>query len=128
MAHTNNCTTNWHLWPVCTSLNGRNKSAPICEDNKHVKLTLEQTVAPFGAGNFNKEETTRLNLDVSCTESYIAFLEKVDEWAIHQLSKDTKSDFKKQLTETELRAAYRPCATRHAPRKEWGPIPAYDAA
>ena len=66
-------TSTWNLLPVCTSLNGRNKSAPIACKNEAVKVKLEETYAPFGAGNFNPEEKVRLNLDISCTESHLAF-------------------------------------------------------
>ena len=83
-------TSTWNLLPVCTSLNGRNKSAPIACKNEAVKVKLEETYAPFGAGNFNPEEKVRLNLDISCTESHLAFCKKVDEWALKQLAKDTK--------------------------------------
>jgi hypothetical protein len=106
-------TSTWNLLPVCTSLNGRNKSAPICSKNQAVKVKLEETYAPFGASNFNPEEKVRLNLDVSCTESHLAFCKKVDEWALKQLAKDTKQYFKKHLTEAELKQAYRPLATPH---------------
>ena len=113
MAPTDNCTKNWHLLPPCVSLNGRNRSALISEDNKHVKLLMEETKAPFGAGNFNVEEKVRMNLDLSCTESMLTTLAQIDEWALAQLRKDTKLYFKKELSETELRGAYRPCATPH---------------
>jgi hypothetical protein len=106
-------TSTWNLLPVCTSLNGRNKSAPIACKNEAVKVKLEETYAPFGASNFNPEEKVRLNLDISCTESHLAFCKKVDEWALKQLAKDTKTYFKKQLTEAELKQAYRPLATPH---------------
>ena len=106
-------TAKWQLLPICTSLNGRSKSAPIVCQNETVKVVLEPSHAPFGAGNFNKEETVRLNLDISCNESYLSFCEKVDQWALKQLAKDTKMYFKKQLSEAELKAAYRPCATPH---------------
>ena len=106
-------TTSWNLLPVCTSLNGRNKSAPITCNNQSIRLKLEPTTAPFGAGNFNKEELVRLNLDLSCTEAITALLTDIDKWAFEQLSKDSKNYFKKQLSATELLAAYRPCATPH---------------
>jgi len=106
-------TASWNLLPVCTSLNGRNKSAPICSKNQAVKVKLGETYAPFGAGNFNPEEKVRLNLDISCTESHLAFCRKVDQWALAQLGKDTKQYFKKQLSEAELKQAYRPLATPH---------------
>ena len=104
-------TSTWNLLPVCTSLNGRNKSAPIACKNEAVKVKLEETYAPFGASNFNPEEKVRLNLDISCTESHLAFCNKVDRWALAQLSKDSKQYFRKQLNEAELKQAYRPCAT-----------------
>ena len=106
-------TSTRNLLPVCTSLNGRNKSAPICSKNQSIKVKLEPSYAPFGASNFNKEETVRLNLDISATESYLAFCEKVDSWALKELAKDTKLYFKRQLSEAELKQAYRPCATPH---------------
>ena len=106
-------TAKWQLLPVCTSLNGRNKSAPIVCENQSVRLKLEPSTAPFGAGNFNVEETVRLNLDLSCKESHLKLLTQIDEWALKQLAKDSKLYFKKELSETELRAAYRPCATPH---------------
>ena len=105
-------TSTWNLLPVCTSLNGRNKGAPIACRNEAVKVKLEETYAPFGAGNFNPEEKVRLNLDISCNESHIDFCKKVDEWALKQL-KDTKLYFKKQFSEAEHKQAYRPCATPH---------------
>ena len=110
---TNIDTSTWNLLPVCTSLNGRSKSAPICSKNQAVKVKLDETYAPFGAGNFNPEEKVRLNLDISCTESHLAFCRKIDQWALAQLGKDTKTYFKKQLNEAELKQAYRPCATPH---------------
>ena len=106
-------TSTWNLLPVCTSLNGRSKSAPICSKNQAVKVKLDETYAPFGAGNFNPEEKVRLNLDISCTESHLAFCRKIDQWVLGQLGKDTKTYFKKQLNEAELKQAYRPCATPH---------------
>ena len=106
-------TAKWLLLPVCTSINGRNKSAPIVCENQSVKLKLEPTTAPFGAGNFNVEEKVRMNLDLSCSESHLKILTQIDEWALKQLSKDSKLYFKKELSDTELRAAYRPCATPH---------------
>ena len=106
-------TSTWNLLPICTSLNGRSKSAPICSKNQAVTVKLEETYAPFGAGNFNPEEKVRLNLDISCTESHLAFCKQVDQWALEQLGKNTKQYFKRQLTDAELKQAYRPCATPH---------------
>ena len=103
----------WQLLPACTSLNGRNRSAPIVFENQSVKITLEPTKAPFNAGNFNAEEIVRLNLDLSCTASYTTFLNSVDKWALRELGKNPTLYFKKDLTPTELKAAYRPCATPH---------------
>ena len=34
----------WNLLPVCTSLNGRNKSAPIACKNESVKVKLEEMI------------------------------------------------------------------------------------
>ena len=113
MAPTDNCTKNWHLLPPCVSLNGRNRSAPIAQNNKHVKLLMEETTAPFGINNFNADEKIRMNLDLSCTESMLETLAQIDAWALAQLAKDTKLYFKKELSESELRSAYRPCATPH---------------
>ena len=59
----------------------------------------------------------RLNLDISCTETYLAFCQKVDQWALKQLAKDAKLYYKKQLSDAELEQAYRPCAT---PREKNG--------
>ena len=103
----------WQLLPPCTSLNGRNRSAPIAFDNQSVKIALGSTKAPFGSGNFNPEELVRLNLDLSCTAAYTAFLSSVDKWALSELGKNPTLYFKKDLTPTEVKAAYRPCATPH---------------
>ena len=106
-------TSTWNLLPVALSLNGRSKSAPIASKNQAVKIVLDETYAPFGASNFNPDEKVRLNLHISCSDSHLAFCKKVDEWALKQLAKDTKTYFKRQLSEAELKQAYRPCATPH---------------
>ena len=54
-----------------------------------------------------------MNLDLSCTESMLETLAQIDDWALAQLAKDTKLYFKKELSENELRSAYRTCATAH---------------
>jgi hypothetical protein len=111
MADTN--TAKWELLPVCTSLNGRHKSAPICCENHRVAVNLPPTKAPFGASNFDSNEKIRMNLDLSCTDEYTAFLEKVDQWALGELAKAPTKFFKKDLDKTEIRAAYKSCATQH---------------
>jgi len=106
-------TKNWSLLPVATSLNGKSKAAPITAGGQRVSFALPPTKAPFGANNFDPLEKVRMNLDVSCTDQYTAFLGKVDKWAVEQLSKDPSKYFKQAKTPTELRAAYRKCATPH---------------
>ena len=103
----------WQLLPPCTSLNGRNRSAPIVCENQHVKINLEGTRPAFNASNFNPEETSRLNLDLSCTLSYTEFLRTVDTWALRELSKNPTLYFKKDLSPAQVKAAYIECARTH---------------
>jgi len=98
-------TTNWQLGPLVVNQRG-NKSYPISKtDGSPVKLKLAPTTAPFGAGNFNKDEQIKLNLDLKCRDEYLDIGEKIDAWAIKELSKIKKPE--------EVKHMYKSCITPH---------------
>jgi hypothetical protein len=103
----------WELLPVVTNARG-SKSAPITCQGGAIKIKMEPTRAPFGAGNFNKEDTVRVNLDLACTESYIEFLKQVDAWVIDRLVAHSKTVFKKEMSKDEIKGIYRPSYTAHS--------------
>ena len=106
-------TANWQLLPITCNARG-NKTAGIVCDNKVIKVKLDETKAPFGAGLWQqKPEDTRLNLDLACNERYLKFLETVDEWAIDQLAQRSAEYFKAPKTKDEIRAIFKPSATPH---------------
>ena len=102
----------WELGLPTSSVRGNKSSQILCKGGA-AKVRLDPTRAPFGAGNFNKEESVRMNLDLECADSYKSFLQAVDDWAIGKLAADSHLFFKKALSLAEVKAIYKPSCTPH---------------
>jgi hypothetical protein len=89
-----------------------NKSAPLSRGNKPVTCKLPPTTAPFNAGVFGDQLSTRLNLELHVgQEEYQKFLNEIDEFCIKALAKDSAQYFPKKKTEEEIRAIFKPSIT-----------------
>lgn len=105
-------TANWQLLPIVCSARG-SKSAQILCNNAPIKVKLEPTKAPFGAGVWNQTpDITRLNLDLQCS-NYLEFLQKVDDWAIDKLAANSSQFFKKTMSKEEIKGIFKPSASPH---------------
>ena len=111
-------TANWKLLPTISNVRGHKSAQLVCEKKgtcapQIVKMHMDPTRAPFGAGNFNKEDTIRVNLDLECTHTYMEVLGRVDAWVIDTLAANPDLYFKKHLTRDEVIKAYKPSCTPH---------------
>ena len=82
----------WQLGEIQTSSKGI-KHASLTADGQPVYVQLASQTrplsTPFGAGSFNNEQTTRLNIDFRCTPELQSFVECLDSWASIYLADNT---------------------------------------
>ena len=84
------------------------KSAPLLSaSGKAVALRLPELRAPFGATSWDDPEAVRRNLDLTdLPDSVLDWFQKLDEWVIGYVTKNSARIFKNAKSEAEIRHMY----------------------
>ena len=107
---------NWHLSDPATNARGA-KTAQLLSHGQPVSLKLtslgEPLLSPWGAGTFDKEAaSSRLSIDFAASPRLQRWCERVDEWAVEYLARESQRLFKKPLSRELVAASYKPLLAR----------------
>lgn len=101
----------FQLLDTQTSSRGAKSAALVKTDGSKVFFTLGDSCAPtstpFGASNYNDQESVRKTLDLRINEQEAQFFDDLDAWALDYLTKNSERLFKKALTREQVREHYR---------------------
>ena len=102
----------WRLDANSTTRGGR--TATLSDNGESIKVDCKKCFKfPYNAGSFDKNELLRFNLDVAGNDDLQEWLEKVDQFVIDELSKDSQTYFKKQHTREKIQTMFKSSCTPH---------------
>jgi len=104
-------TNNWKLIPTACKVRGV-KYAQIECNGAAIKFKTPSTKTPFNASPWNLTDT-RVNLDLTLTPEIQEFGEAIDAFVPKALVEHSAVLFKKEMTEDEIRAIYKPVVCEH---------------
>ena len=104
-------TSNWKIVPVTCSTRGLKYASIEC-NYEPIRWKAPSTKTPFNASPWNPTDT-RVNLDLILTEELQAFGEAIDKFVPKALVEHSSALFKKEMTEEQIRAIYKPVICEH---------------